>query len=209
MDKYQETFETWNKIAKIYEDKFMDMDLYNESYDFICKNINTENASLLEIGCGPGNITKYLLNKRPDFKILGIDVAPKMIELARKNNPTAKFEVMDARAIGQINGSFDGIIAGFYLPYLSVAECNEFISNASKLLRAKGLIYLSFVEGEPEASEFKTNHEGDRVYFQYHELAEVETQLQANGFGDIQVSKVAFKKPDIHTIVIARKIKYD
>ncbi|WP_343532115.1 class I SAM-dependent methyltransferase [Pedobacter sp.] len=205
MDKYQETFETWNKVAKIYEDKFMDMDLYNESYDFICKNITAKSANILEIGCGPGNITKYLLKKRPDFKILGIDVAPKMIELAQKNNPTASFKVMDARAINQISDSFDGIIAGFYLPYLSVEECNEFISNSSKLLTDRGLIYLSFVEGNPQASEFKTNHEGDRVYFQYHELAEVETQLKANGFGDIHVSKVAFKKPDIHTIVIARK----
>ncbi|RWU03921.1 class I SAM-dependent DNA methyltransferase [Pedobacter chitinilyticus] len=205
MDKYQETFETWNKIAKIYEDKFMDMDLYNESYDFICQNINTENAKLLEIGCGPGNIAKYLLSKRPDFKILGIDVAPKMIELAQKNNPTAHFEVMDARAINNLNDHFDGVIAGFYLPYLSVAECNEFISKSSQLLNDRGLIYLSFVEGDPKASEFKTNHEGDRVYFQYHELSEIETQLKAHGFGDIHVSKVAFKKPDIHTIVIARK----
>ena len=205
MDKYQETFETWNKIAKIYEDKFMDMDLYNESYDFIIKNIDQENAKLLEIGCGPGNITKYLLSKRPDFHIFGIDVAPKMIELAQKNNPTAHFEVMDARKIHKIDDHFDGIIAGFYLPYLSTTECNELISKASKLLTASGLIYLSFVEGNPEASEFKTNHEGDRVYFQYHELAGVEAQLVTNGFGDIQVFKVAFKKPDIHTIVIAKR----
>jgi len=205
MDKYKETFETWNKIAKIYEDKFMDMDLYNETYDFICQNITKENAKLLEIGCGPGNITKYLLTKRPDFKILGVDVAPKMIELAQKNNPTAHFEVMDAREFHKIKGSFDGIIAGFYLPYLSVDECNTFISNSNQLLNNHGLIYLSFVEGNPNASEFKTNHEGDRVYFQYHELAKVETQLKTNGFRDIHVFKVAYKKPDIHTIVIARK----
>ena len=37
MDKYQQTFETWNKIATIYQDKFMDLKLYDESYDFFCR----------------------------------------------------------------------------------------------------------------------------------------------------------------------------
>ena len=90
MDNYQETFETWNKLASLYQDKFMDLELYNESYDAFCNSIAKENANILEIGCGPGNITKYLLLKRPNYQIYGIDVAPNMIELARQNNPTAK-----------------------------------------------------------------------------------------------------------------------
>jgi len=39
MDHYQETFETWNKIASLYQERFMDLDLYNESYDLICASI--------------------------------------------------------------------------------------------------------------------------------------------------------------------------
>ena len=35
MDRYTETFETWNKIATQYQDKFMQLDLYNYTYDFI------------------------------------------------------------------------------------------------------------------------------------------------------------------------------
>src|SRR5690606_1929583 len=97
MNPNQETFDTWNKVAEIYQDKFMDMDFYNESYDFFCDSIPKSNAKLLEIGCGPGNITRYLLSKRADFEIFGIDIAPNMIELAKQNNPTAKFEIMDTR----------------------------------------------------------------------------------------------------------------
>ena len=63
MDKYRETFETWNKVAQLYEDKFMDLDLYNDTYDQFCELLLKKNASILEIGCGPGNITKYLLSK--------------------------------------------------------------------------------------------------------------------------------------------------
>jgi trans-aconitate methyltransferase len=119
MDRYKETFETWNNIASIYEDKFMKLDLYNDTYDYICNSITKQKAKLLEIGCGPGNITKYLLSQRPDFDIFGIDIAPNMIELAKKNNPTAKFAVMDSRQINRLETKYDGIIGGFCLPYLS------------------------------------------------------------------------------------------
>lgn len=116
MDQYQETFQTWNKVASLYQDKFMDLDLYNESYNIICHSITKAGASILDLGCGPGNITKYLLSKRPDFNILGIDIAPAMIELAKQHNPTARFETMDIRQIEQIKIRFDGIMAGFCLP---------------------------------------------------------------------------------------------
>ncbi len=118
MDRYKETFETWNKIASIYQDRFMDLDLYNDTYDYICNSVTKPNAKLLEIGCGPGNITKYLLTQRPDFDILGIDIAPNMIELAKKNNPSANFVVMDSRQINSLDKKYDGIIVGFCLPYL-------------------------------------------------------------------------------------------
>src|SRR5690606_25663524 len=109
MDRYKETFETWDKMASLYQDKFMNLDLYNETYDFICNAITKESANVLEIGCGPGNITKYLLSKRPDFDIFGIDIAPNMIALARINNPEASFAVMDSRHISKLETRYDGI----------------------------------------------------------------------------------------------------
>ena len=91
MNNYNETFSTWNKIAELYQEKFMDLTMYNASYDRFIELLNP-NARVLEIGCGPGNITRYLLSKNNDFKIKGIDVAPNMIKLAKKNNPTADIE---------------------------------------------------------------------------------------------------------------------
>jgi trans-aconitate methyltransferase len=86
MDKYEITFDTWNKIASSYQERFMDLDLYNDTYDIFCSLIG-QNAQIFEIGCGPGNITKYILSKRSDLQIEGIDIAPNMIKLAEKNNP--------------------------------------------------------------------------------------------------------------------------
>lgn len=204
----KETVETWNNIARIYQDKFMNLDIYNFTYDAICSNITFPNAKLLEIGCGPGNISKYLLNKRPDFEITGIDIAPNMIELAKSNNPTAHFMVMDTRDIHQLESKFDGIIGGFCLPYLNQSECNNLIEQASYLLFENGLLYLSFVEGEPSKSEYKIGI-GGRVFFNYHNLEHVIEILSNSNFEGIEIDRVQFKKTendfDIHTIVRAKK----
>lgn len=208
MNHDQQNFDTWNKIAKIYEDKFMRLDLYNETYDFVCNAIDKENAKILEVGCGPGNITKYLLNKRPDLHIHGIDLAPNMIELAEKNNPSASFAVMDAREIGTLATKFDAIIAGFCIPYFSPTECEQFIVDAKHLLNKKGLIYISFVEGTASQSGLKTSKSGDSVYFNYHELETLKSLLKEIGTTIINVFTVDFKRSanesEIHTVLIAR-----
>lgn len=208
MDKYKETFETWNKIANIYQEKFMGMDLYNDTYDFICNNIEKPKARILEIGCGPGNITKYLLSQRADFEVFGIDIAENMVELAEQNNPGAQFAVMDCREINKLDTKFDGIVGGFCLPYLSETESKELISNANNLLNEGGLLYLSFVEGNPEQSEFKVGS-GGRVYFNYHDLEHLKSQLLTFHFEELKTFNIKYKISetgfDIHTILIARK----
>lgn len=208
MEHNKETFETWNNVASNYQDKFMDLDLYNQTYDYVCSSITTQNAKLLEIGCGPGNITKYLLSQRPDFEIFGIDIAPNMIELAQKNNPTAKFAVMDSREIGSLKNKYDGIIVGFCLPYLSPSENAELIANSYELLNEDGMIYLSFVEGEPSKSGFKVS-KGGRVFFYYHDLEALKKQLIQSKFNTLETFKVKYPisatEFEIHTILTARK----
>jgi len=209
MDKYEETFETWNKVASLYQDKFMDLDLYDETYDYICKAIAKEKAKILEIGCGPGNITKYLLSKRPDFDVFGIDIAPNMIELAKKNNPTAKFSIMDSRKIDEIQEKYDGIVCGFCLPYLSSIDTEKIINDSYNLLNESGFLYVSFVEGDPNKSDYQIGSSGDRVYFYFHNLETLKAQLTKRKFSELKTFRVTYKRTEndieIHTIITAKK----
>lgn len=209
MDKYQETFDTWNKIAKIYEDKFMDLDLYNDTYAVFLDLIPKINSTVLEIGCGPGNITKYLLIKNPDLKIKGIDISENMVGLAIKNNPSAEFEIMDTRKIHCINDSFDAIVCGFCIPYLSQSDCLKLIANCKNLLNDAGILYLSFVEGDYENSGFISGSSGDRTYFYYHNLDYLQKELKANSFETKEFFLKNYKKADgteeNHTVLILKK----
>ncbi len=135
MDNYEVTFRTWDKVAGIYEEKFMDLDIYDNTYDDFSARIEDNQAKILEIGCGPGNITRYLLSKRPNWDIEAIDVAPNMILLAKKNNPTAQCKVMDCRELDTIEKKFDAIICGFCMPYLSQEDNSKLIRDCSDLLK--------------------------------------------------------------------------
>ena len=72
MNKIPDSVAIFDKLAELYQTKYMDVSLYNDSLDLFCDCILVENPEILEIACGPGNITKYLLQKRSDFKIYGI-----------------------------------------------------------------------------------------------------------------------------------------
>ena len=115
---------------------------------------------------------------------------------------------MDCRAIKSLQLTFDGIIGGFFLPYLSESECNNFIEDCTRLLNNNGTLYLSFVEGDDADSGYKTGTTGDRTYFYFHNTQKIITHLQKNNFGDIKVLKKLYKRNNLsteeHTIIISK-----
>jgi SAM-dependent methyltransferase len=44
-----------------------------------------QNSVLLEVGCGAGNITRALADKRPDLTYQMLDIDPDMLQLAEEN----------------------------------------------------------------------------------------------------------------------------
>jgi len=192
MDKYEITVDTFNRLAGKYQEKYMDFDFYFDTYDTFCDLISNDKAAVFEIACGPGNITKYLLKKRPEFTIEGIDLAPNMVELARANNPAANFHVLDSRDISSINKKFDAVMCGFCTPYLSKEDVAKLIIDIRALLKTDGILYLSTMEDDYEKSDFQTSGDGDRVYIHYHQFDFLKLQLDANRFRIVDIKRKAF-----------------
>jgi len=188
MDQTPNTIHVFNKLANVYQDKFMDVSLYHDSLDIFCANL-PQNATVLELACGPGNITKYLLQKRPDLKITGTDLAPNMIELAKVNNPNAEFQLLDVKAINTINTKFDAVLCGFGLPYLSKDEAIQFIADSSKQLNSNGILYISTMEDDYSKSGLKTGSTGDAMYQNFHEATYLTKALEENDFKIIDLSR--------------------
>jgi 2-polyprenyl-3-methyl-5-hydroxy-6-metoxy-1,4-benzoquinol methylase len=203
--------EIFNNCALLYEEKFMNFDLYHDTFDFFCEAITKNNASVLEIGCGPGNITKYLLNKKPDLTILGIDIASTMIELAIKNNPLANFEVMDCKNINSLTSRFDGIMCGFTLPYLNKDEAGKLIKDASEIINDNGILYLSTMEDAYDKSKiiFSSINKNSGVFTYYHQEKHLSETLLENGFIILKIYRKEYPEPKDDSkdlIIIAKKL---
>jgi len=209
MDKTKIAVEVFNKCATDYQHKFMNVDLYIDTFDLFCQSIMNDHAEILELACGPGNITTYLLQKRPDYKILGIDLASNMIELARINNPKAEFQLMDCRDIGMLDKKFDGIIGGFCLPYLPKDESLKIIRDASGLLKTNGILYLSTMEDDYNKSGFQKGSSGDEIFIHYHQADYLIQALNESNFKIIEVRRKNYTSDDgtstVDLVIIAGK----
>lgn len=52
---------------------------------------------VVDLGCGPGNLTALVAQRWPDARVEGIDSSPEMIERARRDVPGVGFRVADLR----------------------------------------------------------------------------------------------------------------
>ena len=158
----------FDKYAMEYAERFGDTTAYHESFDIFCNAVQKEDAAILELACGPGNITKYLLNKRPDFKIIATDLSPNMLEVAKQLNPGAEFRIMDARDLLMLKRKFDGIVIGFCLPYLSMEETRKLFSDAASILQPNGAVYISTMDDDYSKSGFRKGSKGDEIYMHFY-----------------------------------------
>ncbi|MCW3076401.1 MAG: hypothetical protein JWO32_1010 [Bacteroidetes bacterium] len=208
MDKNTNAVFIFNKLAKEYQDKFMNVDLYGNTFNAFC-NLLPLNAEVLELACGPGNITKYLLKLRPDLKITGTDLSENMIKLAMANNPFAEFKIMDGRELKHPDKKYDAIMCGFLLPYLSKPEAICLIDDACMCLKPTGLIYISTMEDRYDKSGFKKGSAGDEIFMHYHEAGYLNEALQTSGFTIKELDRKEYPgangEKTVDLIIIAQK----
>jgi SAM-dependent methyltransferase len=97
-----------------------------------------QNATLLEIGAGPGNMAAKILEHRSDIKIIVTDYSPKMLDLARANVAKIAPERAEfARANAMDLTSFsDSTIEGIY----SLGAVKHFPDPLEGMLQAKGIL---------------------------------------------------------------------
>jgi SAM-dependent methyltransferase len=145
----------------------MDLPLYDESYREFCDSLPRHRARVLDAACGPGNVSRYLMAQRPDLDLLGIDLAPRMVELAREAVPSAHFVVHDVRRLADLHMRFGDIICAFGLPYLSGEETTAFMRAAGQALDPGGVLYLSTMLGQSEDSGIERYDTGDAIHVNY------------------------------------------
>jgi ubiquinone/menaquinone biosynthesis C-methylase UbiE len=139
--------DSFNRHVKWYEERITPLSIYDVSYDGLISQL-AHDCRILDVGCGPANISAYLKSKLPQLSITGIDLSPLMLEAAKARIPEGQFINMDIRNIKTLNRSFNAIILGFCIPYLDDSETATLLSDAKDMLNANGTVYLSYIQAE-------------------------------------------------------------
>ncbi len=197
MDKTKLAVNVFDSCAQQYQDQFMNIDQYHSGLEAFCAFIEGEKPKILDVACGPGNITLYLAQQIPQANVLATDLAPNMLELAKKNVPDASFKLLDAKNISSLNQRFDGIVLGFVLPYLDKEESLRLIADAYSMLNDGGALYLSTMEDDYSKSNLQSSVTKDGVertlFMHFHEEEYLADQMKALGFKEIHSEKVVSK----------------
>lgn len=76
--------------------------------------------TILEIGCGTGGLSAWLLKKFPGAKLVLSDISPQMLSVCQKNiREQAVYRVIDVENIPKDIGSFDLIVSSLALQWAS------------------------------------------------------------------------------------------
>jgi ubiquinone/menaquinone biosynthesis C-methylase UbiE len=108
--------------------------------------------TVLDIACGPGNITRRLAAQvGAGGQVVGIDLAPGMIELAQAAGlGNARFEVMDMESLAFPDASFDAAVCGHGLQF--APDLGRALREARRVLRTGARLAASVpVTGERES----------------------------------------------------------
>jgi len=198
MMNFDLSIQRFDQFADEYAQRFMDLKDYADSIERFCDWIGKPEPNILELACGPGNVTRMLKIRFPESKITAIDLAPQMIEIARKQLPDVDFRVMDVRNISAIPEKFDAIMCSFCLPFLSKADVAKLIADCADLLVPGGVLYISTMEGGEERAGFETTSfsGNSEIYFNYHRQQDLTDAFTSSGFEIRQIKLQDYIEPD-------------
>lgn len=202
---------TFNRLADRYAEKYFHLDMYDRYLERFVTRIEPHGASVLDVACGPGNVSAYLAKVRPDLTLVGIDLAEGMVKQAKLRVPSAEFQVKDCRCIGGLEHVFDACAFAFGLSYLPDDDAKRFFSSLNASLAESAVLYLSTITGEPDWSGFETSGSGDRVYLEYRSVDDIVSMVERAGyridFTEVVASPANASKSTQDLILIAQRTK--
>ena len=170
---------TYNKIAQKYTDKYFD-DIAD--IDEVNKFIShlPQNARVLDCGSGPGNWTKYLIEK--GFDAQGIDTSSEMIKIAAEKVPNAKFSLMDIRKLDFPDSSFDGIMAMYSLIHIPSAQIPTVLGEFSRILANNGVLFITAQKGEEDHIVTEPFDPNEKIFINFFTSERLQKYLEDAGF---------------------------
>lgn len=137
----------YNKIAKDYYNH-RDLNKFNNELEQFA-SLLSDNAHILDVGCGAGIPTAKFLVKR-GLKVTGIDLSNTMLNLARQHVPSAEFLKMDMNELEFEENVFDGIVSVYTLFHIPKKDHLKIFRKFFEILKPEGILLINTGISESE-----------------------------------------------------------
>ncbi|RVX46248.1 methyltransferase family protein [Nonomuraea polychroma] len=143
------------EYSALFRDPLADQPLDRALIDTFADLVKATDAGpIADLGCGPGHYTAYLHAR--GLPVLGIDLAPGMVEQARQEHPGIRFEVGSMFALELADGSVGGVFSHYSIIHTPPERVHELFDEFSRVLAPGGHVLLSFSatdEPSPQVAE--------------------------------------------------------
>lgn len=208
MDKIAQTVESYNHCADSFVQLYTDLGWF-EPYFREVSDLLKEGAAILDLGCGPGNVARFLMNQHKGYQVVGVDLSAAMLQYANQYVPGGEFILADLRYLA-LPQTFDAVIASFCIIHFNDGETADLLRKTFDFLKDGGYFYLSFMHGGTAGFE-KTNFSGSEMFFfNYFTPEAIMALLEETGFRVLSTYRHDYQRAadkivqDI--VVIAQKI---
>jgi 2-polyprenyl-3-methyl-5-hydroxy-6-metoxy-1,4-benzoquinol methylase len=121
----------YNQIAAVYHNLRLSKKEINFRYFDDLFHYFPGAGKALDLGCGAGQpVTAYFAQK--GFSIVGVDISPNMIEIAKKQVPSGEFFVSDMTECEFEDEEFDSIVSAFAIIHVPQEKQIDLFKNSLK-----------------------------------------------------------------------------
>jgi len=146
IQKSANDIEKFNQWSKSYEHHIGQFFFFDPVHRGILNQIDRMKgeqgpASLLDVGCGTGRLLRKVRARWPDARLMGVDLAEGMIEVARRLAPGVEFRVSGAETLILPDASVDVALSTISFHHWNDQAAG--ISNIARMLRPGGIFCLA------------------------------------------------------------------
>ncbi len=148
-------------------------------------------ATVLEIGCGTGNVLLLAARAAPGATVVGLDPDPRALAIAagkaRRAGVAVRLERGYADRLPLPDGGVDRVLSAFMLHHLPADQQHAALREARRVLPPGGRLHLLDFDGPPSGPVGRLIHRSHRGHGHGHgspTFASVPQALAAAGFTD-------------------------
>ncbi|TWF40612.1 methyltransferase family protein [Chitinophaga polysaccharea] len=164
--------ERWDELSKKHVDRLLLTEFASS---------NKDAGLCADFGCGPGQTTRFLYDNGLK-NIVGIDLAPAMINVARRLSPQIEFQTGDLLQIAYPAGHLGSVLAFYAIVHFTLDQVRDCFAEINRVLKTGGNFLFSFHVGE-EIVHFDKAHDKEiDVDLCFFQTADILKLLSETGF---------------------------